>query len=232
MLQGSTRPLVVKFADSKKQLKLKEEGGGISLSDAGSQAENGQSQLGSAKMPDFWSKQFQLQQQQQQQQQMMYSYSVPNGTMQQQQQLLPVTIPYGSHGNSQQQYLYMQQQNAAIAGGYPYDLNSPGHNGDGGDAVHHQQSRYPSQQPYNRQQQQQYQPNSAPRDSSARQRNVWPSTGGRADKQRYADGSLQSGQEQDDLYAPLDNNGEISSRYQPSSQRPTEGLFFPLSHSH
>jgi hypothetical protein len=228
MLQGSTRPLVVKFADSKKQLKLKEEGGGISLSDAGSQAENGQSQLGSAKMPDFWSKQFQLQQQQQQQQ-MMYSYSVPNGTMQQQQQLLPVPIPYGSHGNSQQPqpYLYMQQQNTAIAGGYPYDLNSPGHNGDGGDAVHHQQSRYPSQQPYNRQQQQ-YQPNSAPRDSSARQRNAWPSTGGRADKQRYADGSPLSGQEQDDLYAPLDSNGEISSRYQPSSQRPTEGLFFSL----
>ena len=231
MLQGSTRPLVVKFADSKKQLKLKEEGGGISLSDTGSQSDNGQSQSGSGKMPDFWSKQFQLQQQQQQQQQqqMMYSYSVPNGTMQQQQQLLPVPIPYGSHGNSQQQqqYLYMQQQNTAIAGGYPYDLNSPGHNGDGGDSVHHQQSRYPSQQPYNRQQQQ-YQPNSAPRDSAARQRNAWPSTGGRADKQRYADGSPISGQEQDDLYATLDSNGEISTRYQPSSQRPTEGVSFLL----
>ena len=77
---------MVKFADSKKQLKLREEGGGLSLSDASNLVDNGQSQLGSGKIPDFWAKQFQLQQQPQQ---YMYSYAVPSGNnmVPQQQQL-------------------------------------------------------------------------------------------------------------------------------------------------
>jgi RNA recognition motif-containing protein len=226
--QGSTRPLVVKFADSKKQLKLKDEGGGLSMTsafDSGSQGDNGQSLQGSGKGPDFWSKQFQLQQQQQQQQ-MMYSYPVPNNNMQQQQQqqqLLPISLgmPYGGHNNSQQ-YLYMQQQNNGAIGNYAYDinLNSSGHNGDIGETSN--QARYPVQQPYPRMQQQ-YQSNASNRDPP-RLRNAWPSTGGRGDKNRGNDGSSHgmNSQEHEDLYSPLDSNGEISRSLLPA-QRPTEG---------
>ena len=226
--QGSTRPLVVKFADSKKQLKLKDDGGGLSMAaafDSGNQGDNGQSLQGSGKGPDFWSKQFQLQQQQQQQQQMMYSYAVPNSNMQQQQQqqLLPISLgmQYGGHNNSQQ-YLYMQQQNNGAIGNYAYDinLNSSGHNGDIGETTN--QARYPVQQPYPRMQQQ-YQSNASNRES-ARLRNAWPSTGGRGDKNRGNDGSSlgMNSQEQEDLYSPLDSNGEISRSLLPA-QRPTEG---------
>ena len=212
---------MVKFADSKKQLKLKEEGGGISLPDNGNQIE---SQPGSSKMPDYWSKQFQ-QQQQQQQQQMMYSYSVPAGNIQQQQQMpVPVSMPYGSHNNSQQQqqqqqFMYMSQQTTTIPG-YSYDLNSSGHS-DGSDT--HQQSRYSTQQQtYSRQgQQQPLYSNSSQRDQPARQRNAWPPSGGRNDKHN---GSSNNHQEED-LYTPLDSNGEISSRSLPPGQRPTEGVF-------
>jgi hypothetical protein len=226
----------VKFADSKKQLKLKEEGGGISLPDSGS-SDGPQSQLGSAKMPDFWAKQFQLQQTQQ----YMYSYALPNGNnmMQQQQQLLPVplSMPYGSHGNSQQQqYLYMQQQQQQSSSipGYSYELSNTGHNGDGSEGQH-QQSRYPSQPGYSRQQQVH---SSAPiqRDhgqGQGQQRSgSWPhgcgGGGGRNDKMRGNDNSSGSNignhyQQQDDLYAPLDSNGEMSSRSLSSNQRPPEG---------
>jgi hypothetical protein len=218
---------VVKFADSKKQLKLKEEGGGLSLSDNG--ADNPQSQAGAAKMPDFWAKQFQLQQQQ-----MMYSnMQFPNSNMQQQQQLMPVPVnmPYGSHASSQhqqqQQYVYIQQQQQQqqqqqpnAVGGYPYDLNNSGH---GGDDNGSQQSRYPSQQPYNRQQQQGYHP---PSRDCPEQRGAWPSAIARNDKPRQHDNnsSTQSNnQQQDDMYANLDSNGELSSRSLTSNQRPPEG---------
>ena len=213
----------MKFADSKKQLKMKEEGSGVSLSD--NNASDGlQSQLGSSKIPDFWAKQFQLQQTQQ----FMYSYTMPNGgNMMQQQQLLPVplSMPYGAHGNAQQQpYLYMQQaqqQSGAIPAGYSYELNNSGHSGDIGEGMH-QLSRYGAQTGYPRQQQQA--PHS--RDQGQGQRGgSWSQGGSRNDKSRSTDNSSGSSsanhQQQDDLYIPLDNNGEISSRS--SNQRPPEG---------
>ena len=187
----------------------------------------------SSRIPDFWSKQYQQQQQQQQQQrqQMMYSYPIANGAMQQpqqqQQQILnvPLTMPYASPGNpqqqqqQQQQFIYMQQQNTTISG-YAFDPNTSRLSGDG-------DGRYPSSQPYNRQQQQQqqqYQPN-----APSRQRNGWPSTGGRGDKNRHNGSSHSfSSHDQDDMYSPLDSNGEISSRSNANVQRPTEGKQFVM----
>ena len=190
-------------------------------------------------MPDFWAKQFQLQQTQQ----YMYSYALPNGNnmMQQQQQLLPVplSMPYGSHGNSQQQqYLYMQQQQqqqqSSSIPGYSYELSNTGHNGDVSEGQH-QQSRYPSQPSYSRQQQVH---SSAPpqRDhgqgqgqGQGQRSGSWPhGGGGRNDKMRGNDNSSGSNignhyQQQEDLYTPLDNNGEMSSRSLSSNQRPPEG---------
>jgi RNA recognition motif-containing protein len=93
---GSTRPLVVKFADSKKQLKLKEDGDGNGSIDG--------------------------QQSQFQQQQVMYSYPqgqngsyTQNGNMN--------NMSYGSHNNpqQQQQFVYMQQPHGNSNGGYSYD---------------------------------------------------------------------------------------------------------------
>ena len=167
---------------------------------------------------------------------MMYSYSVPNGNIQQQQLLpVPVSMAYGAHGNTQQQqqYVYMQQQQqqqqqqqTSTTGGYSYDQNSSGHSDGGGDSIHQQQqqqqSRYSSQQSYPRQQQSLYQSNSAPRDQGSRQRNGWLPSGGRNDKQNGSS-SLSNNYQEDDLYAPLDSNGEISTRSLSSSQRPTEG---------
>ena len=210
---------------------MKEEGSGVSLSD--NNASDGlQSQLGSSKIPDFWAKQFQLQQTQQ----FMYSYTMPNGgNMMQQQQLLPVplSMPYGAHGNAQQQpYLYMQQgqqQTGSIPAGYSYELNNSGHSGDIGEGMH-QLSRYGSQTGYPRQQQQHSAPQS--RDQGQGQRGgSWSQGGSRNDKSRSTDNSSGSSsanhqQQQDDLYIPLDNNGEISSRS--SNQRPPEGQSSPL----
>ena len=207
---------------------MKEEGSGASLSD-NNISDGLQSQIGSSKIPDFWAKQFQLQQTQQ----FMYSYTMPNGgNMMQQQQLLPVplSMPYGAHGSSQQQpYLYMQQaqqQSGSIPAGYSYELNNAGHSGDIGEGMH-QLTRYGSQSGYPRQQQQ------LPQSREQGQRGGSWSGGNRNDKSRSTDNSSGSSsanhQQQDDLYIPLDNNGEISSRS--SNQRPPEGepsFFFPL----
>ena len=210
---------------------MKEEGSGASLSD-NNISDGLQSQIGSSKIPDFWAKQFQLQQTQQ----FMYSYTMPNGgNMMQQQQLLPVplSMPYGAHGSAQQQpYLYMQQAqqpSGSIPAGYSYELNNSGHSGDEG---MHQLSRYGSQSGYPRQQQ-------LPQSREQGQRGGSWSGGNRNDKSRSTDNSSGSSstnhqQQQDDLYIPLDNNGEISSRS--SNQRPPEGepsLFSPLPpHAH
>lgn len=225
--QGSTRPLVVKFADSKKALKLKEDGSGMSGSDSGN-PDGPQSQQVLGKIPDFWGKQFPVQQTQQ----FMYSYAMPNNNnmMQQQQQLLPLplSMPYGSHNNSQQQYLYMQQQTSSIPG-YSYEVNNPGHGGDIGEGQH-QQPRYSSQPGYQRQQQQVHLQPPASRDHGQGQRaGSWPQGGGRNDKARSNDNSsgssASSHQQQDDLYVPLDSNGEMPSRSLSSNQRPPEGQY-------
>ena len=207
----------------------------ISGFESGNQGDSGQTQQGSGKGPDFWSKQFQQQQQQQQQQQMMYSYPVPNSNMQQQQQqlqqqLLPISLgmPYGGHNNSQQ-YLYMQQQNNGAIGNYAYDinLNSSGHSGDIGEGSN--QARYPGQQSYPRMHQQ-YQSNASNREPP-RLRSAWASTGGRGDKNRGSDGSSLglNSQDHEDLYSPLDSNGEISRSLIPA-QRPTEGMMPAISY--
>ena len=155
--------------------------------------------------------------------------------MLQQQHLLPVplSMPYGSHGNSQQQqYLYMPQQQATSVGGYSYEMNGSGHN-DGGDSLHQQQSRYPSQQTYARQQQQLHQSASAPREIGQGQRGAWPpnGNGGRTDKpnggrnDNGSSNSLNNHQQQDDFYTPLDSNGEVTARSPSSNQRPPEGTY-------
>ena len=113
--QGSTRPLVVKFADSKKQGKGKDDNVGMgdtvntSLG-IGAVPAPAQVSLTKPQAPDFWVKQYQLQQQQQ----MMYTYGVTQQQVQQQlfsTQNVPV-MAYGatqSQQNQPQQYVYMQQ---------------------------------------------------------------------------------------------------------------------------
>ena len=206
----------------------RDDDGGASTPERINQNDNMQSQLGSNRIPDFWSKQYQVQQQQQQrqqqqqqqQQQMLYSYPMTNGAMQQpqqqqqQQQILnvPLTMPYASPGNpQQQQFIYMQQQNTSISTGYAFDPNNSRLSGDG-------DGRYQSQ-PYNRQQQQQQQQQQYQSNGPSRQRNGWPSTVGRGDKNRHNGSS----HDQDDMYSPLDSNGEMSSRSNGAGQRPTEG---------
>lgn len=122
--QGSTRPLVVKFADSKKQGKTKEELMGMGDGIAGPAVNAIPSQQSVAK-PDFWVKQYQMQLQQQQ---MLYTYGV---TQQQQQQLFAAqNVPMMAYNNSPQQnqspqFVFMQQnpgQYYSASGGHNTDV--------------------------------------------------------------------------------------------------------------
>jgi hypothetical protein len=102
----------VKFADSKKQGKIKDElGGADPITSTPINVSSNLSQASAAK-PDFWVKQYQLQLQQQQQ--MIYSYGVAQ--QQVQQQLYSTQnvsmMPYGNPQSQQSQtpqFLYMQQ---------------------------------------------------------------------------------------------------------------------------
>ena len=147
--------------------------------------------------------------------------------MQQQLLSVPISMPYVSHGNSQQQqqqqqqFVYMQQQQPASISGYSYELNSS----DNGQSSNQQQTRYSTQQPYPRQQQIHHQM-SAPRDQGHGQRGSWQANGSRTDRSHSDSNSgnnSNSYQQQEDLYTPLDSNGEISSRSSISTQRPPEG---------
>jgi hypothetical protein len=166
-----------------------------------------------------------------QQQQVMYSYPqtlggsyTQNGNMN--------NMPYGSHNNpqQQQQFMYMQQPHGNNSnGGYSYDVN----NGQRED------SRYPSQQTYPRQQQQQQHPyhsNTPSRDGGPVQRSPWPlSNPNRSDKVRPYDNnmpSMQSNKRDEDQFSSLDSNGEFSSRSTSSNQRPPEGILCRLLSSH
>ena len=116
-----------------------------------------------------------------------------------------------------------QQQTSSI-GSYTNDTGS--NYSDGSDSLHQQQTRYSGNQLYSRQQSG-YQSNSLPRDQGSRSRNnAWPPSGGRNDKHRSGD-NMSSGhnshQHDEDLYTPLDSNGELSNRSLSSNQRPSEG---------
>ena len=150
----------------------------------------------------------------------------------------PLIYQQQQQQQQQQQFVYMQQQTGSI-GGYAYDTSST----DNGQSLHLQQSRYTSQgqQPYLRQGQQIQHQMSVPRDQGQGpgqgqgqgQRASWSSNGNRSDRSQQNDDNSgntsnnyqqhQQQHQQEDLYTPLDSNGEISSRSSIPSQRPPEG---------
>jgi hypothetical protein len=196
----------VKFADSKKQIKLKFDN--VLLTD--SPQSNSRSTSSSAtKVSDFWLKQ---QMQLQQQQSMMYTYPMQNGSVQQQ-QLLPVPLlPYGGQQAVQGGGSQHQQQIVYIPNAGYFSAPYGGHN---------QGSAYATEGTQRMPQQQQLQPShSYP--SSRMPPRVLPGAGLRRPKalqqQQISSPEMMSNP---DVYALEPSATDVNNRT--SSLRPPEG---------